>query len=376
MKNKKTEGKKNLTSKKKVKFKKINLPNFSLITSDLTKFDLSKYSVLCATSLIIDEEIDRTWTFIRDVSYSQKIATHIMGTYLNFYQGANTFSLNSIFSFFYVNCFDMFVKCAELSFSEKKYQITWECFASGVHHTQTTTLYKISDINDILENNNENENENNIKIKKTLLKTVVRILDVNSKVYIRTPKIETEGEFYGKSINQLYSCYNKYISQSFENLFDYQSFVINKNYIKVWYFIINLKNLGFISSIIGRNYENSDDPEKIGTFWKCISNNEQKIDFFVVTNVVINKKKKFREYVVETFGTENSFIKQEMKIRVTKVNLFKKEIINELADERNERCQVSFTHTFKEKVTEKYLFYFNKIKHDFLENLKENLQKI
>lgn len=308
--------------------------------SSLGDFDSSN-NTFCVASLILNENINRTWKFMRDIIYLTKIATDICGP-LTFHKGENTWTLGSEFSFLYINFFDLIVKCKKIhsTYSPRKIQIFWDCSTLGFRHIKTTSLYKVSD-----------------PINKTLVKINLNAIDVNEK---KPPKID--GSYYKSVFVYILQSYDKYIRNSIEHLIEYQSFVVEKNYIDVWNYVINFENLGKISSFIGENFEIYDNHKKKGTFWKYVSFIDGKVNFFKVVGVKIYKKRNYREYIVETFGTQNSMINQEVKIKVT--NIF------------GNKCQVSFTHFFKDRVTEKYLFYFNKIEQEFMEKLKETLQNI
>lgn len=294
--------------------------------------------IVCIASKILKGNFDRVWKFVRDVSYLQKIATDISGP-LTYIKGENTWSLKNEFSFIYVNIFHMNVKCSQILFREspKKIEIIWDCNSLGIIHKKYSSLYEISGSN------------------QTLAKTVLKFLEINQNL---PPKIE--GSFFKTKFEHILISYNNYIQNSIEHLIEYQSFLVNKNLVSVWNYVINFRNLGNFSSFIGEHFEINDRPEKKGAFWKCFSAIDKKVNFFKINDVIL--KKNFRIYVVETFGTRNTFIQQEMRIKVT--NVFEN------------KCQVSLMHIFKEKVTEKYLFYFKTIKQDFMEKLKDHLEKI
>lgn len=305
------------------------------------------YINFCVASLIMNDNLYRVWKFIRDVTYLSSIAPSISGP-LKMLHGTNTWSLSNIFEFFYINSFTVKAKCIKIksTYSPKKVQITWDCTSIGVHHIKTSTLYAESNSN------------------RTLVKITLDLLEVKD---IETPKIE--GGYFKNALQHILMSYNKFIPESVDHLTEYQSFIVQKDLDKVWKFVINFKNLKGMSSFIGDNFENKGDPDKKGSFWKCISNMDHKINFLRVSEVMNGKnknnkksKRNFKIYAVETFGSQNTFIKQEMRMKITQVY--------------GNKCQVALTHVFKEKITKKFLFYFSKVKHEFMEKLKEKLEEI
>lgn len=310
--------------------------------------------ILWITSLIFNHDIDRVWKFVRDLSYLSKFGN--ISHPIHFCRGVNnTWTLNTEFSFLYINIFKISCKCIEIKISPNRRLISWDCKTIGISYIQDIIFYKTTDN------------------QKTLVKLTLRIKSITSNII----PMKFDGEYFKRLHMFILKNYSKILTKSSKHLIDYQSFIIkDKSFEKVWTIVTNFKNFENLTKIFSDSHfeSNSNDINgytQVGNFWKCqlkFSYNENSdnfgnvVNFFIVKNITLDKKKKKGVYVVETFGTENTFEKQEVEIKVIKVF--------------PHSCQVSFTHTFKEKLTDNYLIYFRNIKRDFMIELKKKLKNL
>ena len=166
---------------------------------------------------------------------------------------------------------------------------------------------------------------------------------------------ETKDYYYQlqyKIINKII----KVMEVSKEYHFIYESFIVKKDQIICWNNIINLKKLGeVLSGAIGSNFICNEDPEKIGAFWRCKLNNENKLIFIIIKNISKPKKRNTWKYCLETFGTQINNIRQTVEINIVRIN--------------KETSQISILIKYLEKIN-KNLYDYKKKK------IKEVIPKI
>ncbi len=158
------------------------------------------------------------------------------------------------------------------------------------------------------------------------------------------------------------NCFRQFLKESGDSSIDYQSFIIHQDFEKIWNLFIDLKKINQIAPLTGENFENSGNIEEVGTFWKFNTfQNKNEINYMKVKYVNKNKKRNNWKFIVETFGTHSNIINQEIEVKVTKMF--------------GGSCQVSIIHTFRQKVTEKFLSLFKKNKNLLLKKIKYLLEK-
>ena len=152
------------------------------------------------------------------------------------------------------------------------------------------------------------------------------------------------------------------MDKSNDFLFIHQSFIIKKDLETCWTNIINFELLSSATSgEIGESFTNNDDPEKVGTFWKCFMKKYNKYIYFRVKKVIKSKKRNRWTYCVETFGVNLFIIKQELEISVTKIN--------------HESCQISILVKFGEKIDKKLYNYKKEKLNEYVKKIKSYLDR-
>jgi len=168
---------------------------------------------------------------------------------------------------------------------------------------------------------------------------------------------EETREYYYKLQYSIINRIIKIMEESKEYYFIHESFIANKNHIFCWNTIINLQNL--YDAGLGKNggkFICNGDPEKIGTFWKYITEDKNKVIFFKTKNVIKHKKRNTWKFSLETFGSIISIIKQEIEINITKIN--------------KDTTHISFLIKFKEKINKQLRDCKKEKMKDIIKNIK------
>lgn len=290
-----------------------------------------------AESIIIKENIEKVQKFFFDLTYLSKISKNLSSP-LTFYKGDNTMKLNNSFSFLFINLLKMKGKCVNIKINENKKKISWDFDTLGINFNQSVYLYKISDTNE----------------------TLVRYISEYDSSKNYEVSLNNKNDYYSNVRKYVLKCYNSFISHSNENFIDYGSCIINENFKNVFSFVIDLRNLSKISSIFGEDFNILGSPNKIGSFWKFSTKFGDNVKgFLIVKNIIL--KKRCLICILETFGSSSFILKQEIKIKVTKIG------------ENN--CQITFIHEFKQKINEKLILFLKRNKALFLKKLKMIFEK-
>ena len=286
-------------------------------------------------SYITEENIDRCWFFFSNIIKIEGTAPKIVINY-SFDKGNNTYKIGNEFSSYWIGISKIHYKCVESKNSFGIRKISWIITVDiGFSIRKTYFIYPIS-------NNN-----------MTLIKLYLELIGQSNEPM----DFEETREYYYKL---QYTIINRIIAimeESKEYYFIHESFIANKNYIFCWNTIINLQNL--YNAGIGKNggkFICNGDPEKIGTFWKYIMEDKNKVVFFRTKNIIKHKKRNTWEFNIETFGTVISIIKQEIQINITKIN--------------KDTTQISFLIKFKEKINKQLRDYKKENMKDAMKNIK------
>jgi hypothetical protein len=290
---------------------------------------------LLVVSYITDENIERCWSFFSDILKCQGTASNIVINY-KMDKGKNTFIIGNEFSCYWIGISTIHYKCIESKNNFGIRKIAWIIKLDiGFSIRKTYFIYPIT--ND----------------DRTLIKLNLELIGEENQ---EPMDFEETREYYYKL---QYSIINKIINimdESKEYNYLHESFIVQKSQNICWNYIININNISQATSgEIGYKFICNGDPETIGVFWRCEINGENKVVFIKVKNISKPKKRNTWKYQLETFGTELKIIRQELLIKITKIN--------------NETSQISFLIEFKEKI--------NKINYDYKKKkLNEIIQKI
>ena len=308
-------------------FSKMELPES--IAKDFTDKGLFDFE----TTYVFNENIERVWIFLRDVSLIEKINPNLI-TQFKLTKGNNSWEIGNKFSSYWIGVSQIDSECIFSKIHTNLKVIIWKYnLKINLFFYKCLFLYKITEDDSTLAS---------ISIKTLLEETEY------------TPNYDVV-DGYKKLFHDLLSLYAKYMKLSNVSVINYESTIIKKNIKFVWDFCTNLNNITPIWDLLKGKFEYHGDLYKKGTFIRG-NNSEGKTLFLQVNDVQMNEDDNYWSYSIETFGTAAHLRKQEIKLGIIKI------------DENN--SQVSFTHTFHENVSREIVIKRSNNNKIFLQKLK------
>ena len=237
-------------------------------------------SFLFSTSLIFDENIDKLWLHLRDLSAETKIVDFLDNFKL--IKGENTWTSGNTFSIYWIGVSNIEIKCISSKATRMKKKIKWKFMCDiGINYYKTMILYRITESD------------------KTLVKIIMTRVEKN-KLIDFSPQMS----YY---INLQYDILNfqaKYLQNLKKDKNVYQSCIIDKNLKKIWDFLIDLKNIPKICPGIIENIEYKGAKNEIGSFIKLYSCDLKKVLFYRITKFLTPIKAKSYKWQIEAVGTD------------------------------------------------------------------------
>ena len=265
----------------------------------MNKKDNKKYSYnkedyfLFSTSLIFDENIDKLWLYLKDLSAETKNIEFLDNFKL--LKGDNTYTVGNIFSLYWVGVSNIEIMCVSTSVSRMKKKIKWKFKCDiGISYYKTMILYRISTDD------------------KTLVKLNFYRCEENEVIDF-SPQLQ----YYLNLQFDILSSQSQYLQGIKKKKKVFQSCVINNNYLKVWNFITNLKNLSFLFPEVLKDVEYNGPFNEIGTFIKFYHCNSQKTIFLKIAEFSSSIKKNNLKCKFETIGTDIVNFPLIIEIQVT-----------------------------------------------------------
>ena len=297
---------------------------------------------LLVVSYITDENIERFWSFFSDILKCQGTASNIVKNY-KLDKGKNTFIMGNEFSCYWIGISKIHYKCIESKNYYGIRKIGWIIKLDiGFSIRKIYFIYPIT--ND----------------DRTLIKLNLELIGTENQ---KPMDFEETREYYYKLQYSIINKIIKIMDESKEFHYLHESFIVNKSQNICWNYLINLKNISQVTSgEIGYNFICNGDPEKIGVFWRCEVNEENKFLFIRIKNISKPKKRNTWKYQLETFGTELIIIRQELIINITKID--------------NETSQISIINEFKEKINKKNYDDKKKKMKEIIQKIKMSLKKL
>ena len=237
-------------------------------------------SFLFSTSLIFDENIDKLWLHLKDLSAETKIADFLDNFKL--IKGENTWTIGNIFSLYWVGVSNIEIKCISSFVTRMKKKIKWKFKCDiGISYYKSMILYRITDCD------------------KTLVKTIITRCEKN-KLIDFFPQMN----YYINLQYDILIFQSKYLQNLKKDKNIYQSCIIDKNINKIWEFIIDLKKVSNLCPEIIQNIEYKGAKNEIGSFIKFFSCNLKKICFYKITKFINPIKAKTYKCQYEGVGTD------------------------------------------------------------------------
>jgi hypothetical protein len=293
-------------------------------------------------SYITDDNINRCWSFLRDIILCQSISQNVAIDY-KMDKGKNTFIEGNEFSCYFVGISNIHYKCCESKNSFFSRKISWILALDiGFSLRKTYFIYPITSNN------------------KTLVKLRLDLICTENN---EPMNFQETRDYYYKLQASILNNVRKLMDESNKFLYIHESFIAKNNFNTCWKSMINLNLLsGFTSGKIGEKFESNGDPEKIGTFYKCkLKDNKQTI-FLKIKNIKKSKKRNRWIYNLETVGINIYAIRHEIEISVTKIN--------------EESCQISILVNFNEKINKQLYEYKKEELNKIMKILKESINKL
>ena len=237
-------------------------------------------SFLFSTSLLFDENIDKLWLFLKDLSLETKIIDFLDNFKL--IKGDNSWTPGNMFSIYWVGVSNIEVICLSTHVTRMKKKIKWKFKCDiGISYIKKMILYRIT-------------NED-----KTLVKFIFTRCEKNK--YVDSgPQMN----YYANLQYEILVILSQYLQNLKKDRKVYQSCIIDKNHAKIWDFIINLKNLEKLCPERIKNIEYKGAYNEIGSFIKLYQCQLNKIFFFKITKIIIPIKKNAYLCEFEAVGTD------------------------------------------------------------------------
>ena len=296
---------------------------------------------LFSTSLIFDENIDKLWLLLKDLSFETKL-TNFLDNF-KFIKGDNTWTIGNVFSIYWVGVSNIEIKCISSFVTRMKKKIKWKFKCSiGISYYKSLVLYRITNDN------------------KTLVKVNLSKCEKNNFVDIN-PQIN----YY---INLQYDILNfqsNYLQNIKKDKIIYQSCIMDKDYSKMWNFFVDLKNMDKFCPGIIKNIEYKGTYNAIGTFIKFYICHLNKICFYKITKLITSIKRKTYKCLFSAIGTDIGNIPSFIEVQMTIVDK-NKTFFSILLNFEN-KPNMDFVDTFENNIN----YIINKIKEYIKENEKE-----
>ena len=290
-------------------------------------------------SYIFSENISRVWNCLKSIPLISVIEPSLLSqVYL--IKGKNTWTEGSEFKGYWVGVSYLSGKCVKVDNSPNTKTISWVYdLAIQISFTKTINLYEITNTD------------------TTLVILKVELIATDQVDY---QPVSTENDSYIQLYTNLLKKFDKYLKENPINLTNYQSCVIPQNMKVLWDFITNFNKVTTISKLFADKFEYKGDLYQKGTFIKGLNGPNNKAIFLRVKSVQNDPNSKIWNYIVETFGTNNAVVKQDLEISVIGIT--------------KETSQLSFTHIFHSTVPKSQLLIFSEEKKKFLENIQHYFQ--
>ena len=287
---------------------------------------------LFSTSLIFDENIDKLWLYLRDLS-RETLNLDFLDNF-KYIKGDNTWTVGNICSLYWVGVSHITVKCKSIKVDRTRKKIKWKFKCDiGITYYKTLTLYRITQNGKTL-----------VKVCLTRTKKRNKIIDFSQSL-----------SYYLNLQYNILLQQNKYIQNIKKDIISYESCIINKNYLKVWEIITDIKKICDINSVFVTFLDSKGATNEIGSFIKYYNKNLKKIIFLKVIEYDNSEKKKCWVYGLESIGTDNLNVAKSVEYKIFIIN--------------DNKIQLSILHKFSYNSNLDYINKFNI-------NKKESFKKI
>ena len=292
-------------------------------------------------SIILDENIDRVWSFIINPIYFKQIYPK---DFINFkFNKINSsFLPGDEFTFYWIGLSNIHSKIISIKNNPIIKKLTLDISLNiGIYYRKTFNLYKTT-------------NNNTTLLKIILSKMPNKECDHDN--FISFTKLNPN--LYASHFHNI----NKMIKMSCDNLSLTESFIVNKNNNISWNIMTDFQKLSSLNPKFGENFIYQGDKYKKNSFVKFFHPKTK--DYIFMTVKLVDKKinKNKWIYALETFGADIKYIKQNFQIQINKIN--------------ENRTQISLIHIFKQTLSKEFKENFIQKKYEFMKKIKEYINNI
>ena len=299
--------------------------------------DKYKASFLFSNSLIFEENIDKLWIYLRDLSAETSNIDYLDN--FKYIKGDNTWTVGNEFSMYWVGVCNLDIKCKSIKVDRMKKKIRWKFKMDiGIDYYKQITLYRIT--------------QNN----KTLVKSSVYIIEEKNNLI----DIRQSLNYYIDLNSDILKKQSKYLQNIKKDIISYESSIINKNYLKVWKNLHDIKKLNELSPHSGEKMEFKGQINKVGSFIKFYDKNVKQIVFLKVTAYDMSEYKIQWLMRFETIGTKFNNIPIKTEFKIIRIN--------------ENKTQLSFLHQFSYNTDKNFINEYEIKKKETIKKIKEYIE--
>ena len=202
-------------------------------------------SFLFSTSLIFEENIDKLWLYLRDLSFETTNIDFLDN--FKYIKGDNTWTIGNICSMYWIGVTHLTAKCTFIKVDRIRKKIKWKMKCDiGINYYKSLTLYRIT------------------QNGKTLVKSYFSRTENKNDLIDFSQTLNYYSNLQHNVLIQL----SKYLQNIKKDIIIYESCIINANYLQIWKLITDMKILSKLSLGITTNMEYKGSINEIGSFIK------------------------------------------------------------------------------------------------------------
>ena len=266
-------------------------------------------SFLFSTSLIFDENIDKLWLYLRDLSFETANIDFLDD--FKYIKGDNTWTVGNECSMYWVGVTHLKAKCTYIKLDRTRKKIKWKFKCDiGIDYYKLLILYRITQNGKTLVKSyfTRTENQNNL-------------IDFSQTLH-----------YYTDLQYNILKQQSKYLQSIKKDINIYESNIINANYLLIWNIVTNMKTLSELTLGLLINMEYKGSMNEIGSFIRYFDTSINKTVFLKITKYEMSHHKKCWIFRLEAIGTNIIDIPKLIEIKLVIIN--------------DSKAHVSFLHIF------------------------------
>ena len=293
---------------------------------------------LFSTSLIFDENIDKLWLYLRDLSKTIPIIDFL--DEFKYIKGNNTWTVGNVCSLYWVGVSHLQIKCKYVNVNRTRKKIKWKIKCDiGINYYKTLILYRITQNGKTL-----------VKLNITRTKKSNNLIDFSQSM-----------AYYSSLQYNILIKQSQYLQNIKKDIILYESCIINQNHLKIWNIITDFKKLPQITSMSYKNIEYKGQINEVGSFIKYYDENLKKNIFFKIIGYEMSEEKKMSLCRLESIGSNNNNIAKIIEISIITIN--------------NNKSQLSLLNKFSYNSSSDYIKQFVIKKREFLKQLIKYIEE-